>query len=189
MRKIILGVGLTLDGYIARSDGSVDFLFMPKDYAEDSVRDREAIDTAIMGRKTLDAALNMGGGALPKAPFRMYVFSRTREAGERDGVTFINRTPVDFVRDLRQRPGKDVWLMGGAELAREFLRADLVDEIDLAVVPTLLGKGIPLFHGGFPERHFVLVENKAFSGGLLSLKYKRRRNEKQTKSRARRNQS
>jgi dihydrofolate reductase len=74
---------------------------------------------------------------------------------------------------LRKGAGKDIWLMGGGELAREFLEADLVDELYLGVVPTLIGEGIPAFPGGFRQREFSLVENKTYSRGLIALKYKR----------------
>jgi dihydrofolate reductase len=94
-RKVVLGLGISLDGYIARPDGAVDFLFKPKDYSMAPFF--ASIDTAIMGRRTWDAAVKMGGG----------------------------------------------------ELACEFLKADLVDELYLGVVPVLLGNGIPLFPPGF----------------------------------------
>jgi dihydrofolate reductase len=72
--------------------------------------------------------------------------------------------------------------MGGGELAREFLKADLVDEIYLGVVPVLLGEGLPLFPSGFPQRNFALLENKSFSKGLITLKYKRLRTKAKRKS-------
>jgi dihydrofolate reductase len=65
--------------------------------------------------------------------------------------------------------------MGGGELAREFLKADLVDELHLGIVPVLLGEGIPLFPSGFPQRDFTLAENRTYSKGLIALRYKRRR--------------
>jgi dihydrofolate reductase len=80
---------------------------------------------------------------------------------------------ASFVSKLRKSRGKDIWLMGGGELAREFLNADLVDEIHLGIIPRLLGEGIPLFPSGFPQRDFELIENKSYSQGLVSLKYKR----------------
>jgi len=175
VRKIILGLGISLDGYIARRNGAVDFLFMPKDYADSSFGQFfTTIDTAIMGRKTYDVAQKMGGASYgPK--IAMYVYSRKRPAGERDGVTFTRQSPAALIRRLRQHDGKHIWLMGGGELAREFLKADLVDELYIGVVPVLLGEGIPLFPSGFPQRNFALVENKTFSKGLIALKYKRAR--------------
>jgi dihydrofolate reductase len=82
---------------------------------------------------------------------------------------------------VRERPGKDIWLMGGGELARAFLNADLVDRLHLGVVPVLLGAGIPLFPSGFPQRDFRLIENKTFSKGLISLMYERSRPRRKAK--------
>jgi dihydrofolate reductase len=178
MRKVVLGLGISLDGYIARRNGDVDFLFMPKDY---SMADFFAcIDTALMGRKTYDIAKKMGGSFGPKTP--TYVFSRKRRPGDRDGVTFTNRSPAALVGEIRKRPGKDIWLMGGGQLIRDFLKADLVDELYIGVVPVLLGEGIPLFPSGFPQREFALIENKTFSRGLISLKYERVRTRTKRKS-------
>jgi dihydrofolate reductase len=172
-RKIVLGLGISLDGYIARLNDAVDFLFMPKDYSMAPFF--ATIDTAIMGRKTLEAGLKMGGsGSFSGSSTAYYVFSRSKPAIELDGVAFVNQSPAAFVRQLRKKPGKDIWLMGGGELARDFLKADLVDELYLGIVPVLLGEGIPLFPSGFPQRNFELVENKTYSKGLIALKYKRK---------------
>ena len=84
-------------------------------------------------------------------------------------------SPATVVRLLRKNKGKNIWLMGGGELARDFLKADLVDELYIGMVPVLIGKGIPLFPPGFPQREFSLVENKTYSKGLIALKYKRKR--------------
>ncbi len=169
MRKIVLGLGISLDGYIARPDGSVDFLFMPKDYSMAPFF--ATIDTAIMGRKSLEAGLKMGGGKFDSGGLATYVFSHSQAPGERDGLTFVNRSPAAFVNKLRKRPGKNIWLMGGGELARDFLKADLVDELYIGMVPVLLGEGIPLFPSGFPQRDFSLIENKTYSKGMTACPY------------------
>jgi dihydrofolate reductase len=173
MRSVVLGLGISLDGYIARPDGTLDFLFMPKDYSMAPFF--ATVDTALMGRKTLDAALKMGGGDFSKSPMATYVFSRSLPAGKRDGVIFTRQSPGAVVRQLRKKKGKNIWLMGGGELARDFLKADLVDELYIGMVPVLTGAGIPLFPPGFPQREFSLVENKTYSKGLIALKYKRKR--------------
>jgi dihydrofolate reductase len=173
MRKVVLSLSMSLDGYIARLDGSVDFLFMPKGYSMAPFFAR--VDTEVMGRKTLDAGLKMSGGSLPDYGMARYVFSHSKPPGERDGITFVNESPGAFVAKLRKRPGKDIWLMGGGELVRDFLTADLIDELDLGVVPVLLGEGIPLFPSGFPQRDFSLIENNSLSRGMVQLKYKRLR--------------
>lgn len=170
MRKIILGLGISIDGYIARLDGTFDFLFMPKDFS--MAEFFASIDTGIMGRKTYEVAKAQGeGGFGPK--IKTYVLSRTLPPGEREGHIFVNVSPQALVEEIRRGKGKDIWLMGGGEIARDFLKADLVDELHLGVVPVLLGEGLPLFPSGFPQRDFTLIENKTFSRGLISLKYKR----------------
>jgi dihydrofolate reductase len=174
MRKVVLGLGISLDGYIARLDGSVDFLFMPKDYSMAGFF--SSIDTAILGRKTYDVAKAMGGGFGGNVKY--YVMSRTLPAGEREGLIFTRESPAALLEKIRMHKGKDIWLMGGGELARDFLKADLVDELYLGIVPVLLGEGLPLFPSGFPQRNFALVENKTFSRGLIALKYRRVRERK-----------
>jgi len=171
MRKVILGCGLSLDGYIARPDGSVDFLVMPKDASKAMADFFAKLDAILIGRKTWSATKSMGEG--PKGPWTSYVFSRSLPPGERDGVTFVNQSPAEFIGELRKRPGKHIFHMGGGELARSFLQADLVDELSLGIVPVLLGEGIPMFPSGFPQRDFKLIENKTSSQGSVSLTYQR----------------
>jgi len=176
MRKIILGLGISLDGYIARPDGAVDFLFMPKDYSMGPFF--KTIDTAFMGRKTYEVAMRMGGGSVGTPGVTSYVFSGTLPAGERNGVIFVDDAPKKVAAMVRKRKGKNIWLMGGGELGRDFLKEDLVDELYIGVVPVLIGEGIPLFPSGFPQREFRLLENKTFSRGMIALKYERARKKK-----------
>jgi dihydrofolate reductase len=179
MRRIVLGLGISLDGYIARPDGSVDFLFVPKDYSMAPFF--KTIDTALMGRKSYEAGLRMGGGEFNSFGLACYVFSRSLPPGEDPhGATIVKDSPADFVAMLRKRKGKNIWLMGGGELARDFLKADLVDELYMGMVPVLLGDGIPLFPPGFPQREFSLLENKSYSKGLIALKYERVRGKRKS---------
>src|SRR5258708_33489945 len=98
-RKIVLGLGISLDGYIARLNGDVDFLFMPKDYSMAPFF--RTVDTAILGRKTMDAGLKMGG-SFSGTSIKYYVFSRSKPAVEHAGVIFIKQSPVSFIRQLRK---------------------------------------------------------------------------------------
>src|ERR1700733_12892214 len=182
MRKVILGAGITLDGYIARPDGSVDYLVMTKEGSADMARFFATIDVIVMGRKTLDAAIAMMGGSF-KSPVDIptHVFSGTQPPGERGGVIFTNQSPVAWLRKIRARPGKHIFHMGGGELARSFLEADLIEELFLGIVPILLGDGLPLFPGGFPQRDFTLVENKTYSKNYISLTYRRVRSNRKRK--------
>src|SRR5258707_13464214 len=88
MRKVVLGLGISLDGYIARPDGAVDFLFMPKDFSMGPFF--ETIDTAVMGRKTYDVSLAMGGGGSFGPKMAAFVFSRSQPPGARGGAVFVN---------------------------------------------------------------------------------------------------
>jgi dihydrofolate reductase len=174
MRKVILGAAITLDGCIARPDGSVDYLVMTKEAAALMTNFFATVDTIVMGRKTLEVAAALSGGSYEspvKAP--TYVFSRSQPPGEREGVIFTNQSPAVWLRKIRARPGKHIFHMGGGELARSFLQADLIDELFLSVVPILLGRGLPMFPGGFPQRDFTLVENKTYSKNWISLTYRR----------------
>src|SRR5712671_5845405 len=89
-RKVVLGLGISLDGYIARPNGDIDFLFMPKDYAVSSFF--KTVDTAVMGRKSLEAGLKMSGGSLPASSMAYYVFSHSKPPGKCDGWTFVNES-------------------------------------------------------------------------------------------------
>jgi dihydrofolate reductase len=130
MRKVILGLGISLDGYIARPDDSVDFLFMPKDYSMEPFF--KTVDVAIMGRKTYDAALKLGG-SFSGSQMTNYIMSRSLPSGERDGAHVVEESPEALVARVRAKRGKHIWLMAGGEIARAFLTADLVDELYLGV--------------------------------------------------------
>ena len=172
MRKVIYAVGTSLDGYIARLDGSLDFLHLrPSNYSMASFF--KTIDVGLMGRKTYEAGVRMAGGKFESHGLRCYIFSRLLPEGERDGAIFLREEPKRFVQELRNKKGKDIWLIGGGKLAQEFLKDDLMDELYLGIRPVLIGEGIPLFAAGFPQREFTLMESKTYSGGVIALKYER----------------
>src|SRR5260370_10919462 len=99
MRKVVPGLGTSLDGYMARPDGAVDFLFMPKDYSMGPFF--ATIDTMIMGRKTYDPALKMGEGRFGESKMKSYVFSHSQPPCERGGVSFVSESPKSTVAQLR----------------------------------------------------------------------------------------
>ena len=181
MRKVVLALGISLDGYIARPDGAVDFLSMAtkdsgppgKTYSMGPFF--KTVDTAIMGRKTYDVSLKLSGGSFSNYGMKCYVLSRTQAPGDRGPVTFVNHSPKALVEMLRKQPGKAIWHMGGGELAREFLKDDLIDELYIGVVPILIGEGVPLFPAGYPQLKFRLIENNTYSKGLVAFRYERLR--------------
>lgn len=147
MRKVVLGLGISLDGYIARKNGAVDWLSMDWDY--DWTAFFKTIDVVLMGRKSWDVALSAmpeeAKGKNPYAGMEAYVFSNTLKETGVEGVEIAAGDLRKFVENLKAKDGKNIWLSGGGELAKSFLDADLVDEIYLGVTPLLLGAGVPLF--------------------------------------------
>src|SRR5438270_5656733 len=176
-RKVILGFGISIDGYIARRNGAMDYLVIDKE-GEAVMADFFArIDTTVMGRKTAAAVAKLRtSGEMPDTPgMANYVISRRWKPGKREGFEVVSGSLTAFVRKLKRRPGKDIYLGGGGELARSFLQADLVDELFIGVGPILLGDGIPGFPGKFPQRDFKLAESKSYSNGSVGLRYERMR--------------
>jgi dihydrofolate reductase len=176
-RKVILGFGISLDGYIARRNGDLDFLVIDKEGESVMADFFSKIDTTIMGRKTAAATAKMReSGEIPETPgMANYVFSRRWKPGKRVGFEVVSGSLKAFVRKLKRRPGKDIYLGGGGELARSFLQEDLVDELFIGLGPILLGDGIPGFPGKFPQRDFKLTECKSYSNGSVGLRYERKR--------------
>src|SRR5450432_2017201 len=178
-RKVILGFGISLDGYIARRNGAMDYLVIDKE-GEAVMADFFAkIDTTIMGRKTAAATAEMRAemhktGEIPEMPaMSTYVFSRRWKPGKRDGFEVVDGSLTAFVKKLKRRQGKDIYLGGGGKLCRSFLQEDLVDELYLGLGPVLLGDGIPAFPAKFPQRNFKLIECKSYSNGSVGLRYDR----------------
>jgi dihydrofolate reductase len=176
-RKVILGFGISLDGYIARRNGAMDYLVLDQEGEALMAGFFAKIDTTIMGRKTAAATAEMRkSGEIPEMPgISNYVFSRRWKPGKRDGFEVVTGSLAAFVKKLKRRPGKDIYLGGGGELCRSFLQEDLIDELFIGVVPILLGDGIPGFPGKFPQRDFRLTECKSYSNGSVGLRYERMR--------------
>jgi dihydrofolate reductase len=174
-RKIILGFGISIDGYIARRNGAMDYLVIDKEGESVMVDFFAKIDTTIMGRKTAVGMVKMRkSGEMPETPgIANYVVSRRWKPGKRDGFEVVNGSLTALVRKLKRRQGKDIYLGGGGELCRSFLQEDLVDELFIGVGPVLLGDGIPGFPGKFPQRDFRLTECKSYANGSVGLRYER----------------
>jgi dihydrofolate reductase len=138
-RKVILGFGISIDGYIARRNGAMDYLVIDKE-GEALMADFFAkIDTTIMGRKTAAATAKMRkSGEIPETPgIANYVVSRRWKPGKREGFEVVSGSLTAFVKKLKRRPGKDIYLGGGGQLCRSFLQEDLVDELFIGVGPVL----------------------------------------------------
>jgi dihydrofolate reductase len=166
MRKIILNVAVSLDGFIEGPNGEYDWCFNDQDYGLTPFF--KSLDAIFMGRKSYEVA-NQHGGENPWKGITTYLFSRTIGKAPSDEVVLVRG--MDEVKSIINQPGKDIWLFGGAELITEFMNAGLIDEYWLSVHPIVLGSGKPLFQNINGRKHFKLVESKIYDTGLASLKY------------------
>jgi len=168
MRKIKLYIASSLDSYIARESGDIDWLFTNEDYGYAKFYD--SIDTILVGRKTYDQSLKFD--EYPYKGRKVYVFTR-RIDGKKNTpyVEYIDEDIPAFVKHLLQSVGKDIWLLGGGEIVSILLNADLVDEVILSIHPLILGKGIPLFSYIKKLVNLQLLESIPFGSGLVQLCY------------------
>jgi dihydrofolate reductase len=176
-RKIIVQIATSADGFIARSDGSVDWLDRPSpkgNYGMGAFY--KSIDTILWGRKTCDMALDFQKKGVTGSAFdtrvKNYVFTRgPLPSAAPAGVEFVNEPIKAFTNRLRGKKGKDIWMMGGAGIIAAFLDQGDIDEFMIAVIPTFIGEGIPLIA---PARRTVplkLITSTKFSDGVLNLHY------------------
>lgn len=169
MRKIILGLAVSLDGYIEGPNGEYDWCFHDQDYGMSDFFKR--IDSLFIGRKTYEMAQAMGNAAGSGFPnLKEYIFSTTLDS-VKDGAKLIKKNIKKEVEKIKKEKGKDIWLFGGAGLTTSLLNLGLVDEISLAVHPVILGAGKPLFSDIKKRIELKLVDTKKYSTGLVSLTY------------------
>lgn len=161
-RKIILYIAASIDGYIARENGDIDWLEKAEGKGDNGYGQfLEGIDTVLMGKKTYDQVLGFDI-PFPYSDKKCYVFS-TKSRGRDEYVEFINDDIVSFCQKLNQKPGKDIWIVGGGSVLKEFWKHQLIDEIQLAIIPTILGKGIPLFSTEAKETSLQLLKTEQFN--------------------------
>ena len=169
MRRLRYQVATSLDGYIAGPNGDFDWIVMDPDI--DFAALLAQFDTAVMGRKTFLATVQQGGdGAMPGLD--VVVFSRTLRPADYPAVSIVDGDPAEAVRSLKARPGKDIWLFGGGELFRTLLEAGLVDTVEPAVVPVLLGGGIPMLPPPASRTKLSLSRHRLYpTSGIVLIEY------------------
>jgi dihydrofolate reductase len=180
MRKLILGLAITLDGYIEGPNGEFDWCFTDQDYGLNEFF--TGIDAVFMGRKSYDVAQQFAesnsGEVIPgMPPLTEYVFSKTLRS-VKNGAVLVAEDAMDEARKIKEQPGKDIWLYGGASLVEAMMNEGLVDELWLSVHPILLGSGRLLFPQSSSRTHLTLINSMAYGTGLLSLRYSVNKNKK-----------
>ena len=167
MRQLRYSVAASLDGYIAGPKGEFDWIVVDPEI--DFVEMYAGFSGLVMGRHSYDVFTSTGGA--PEAPLPTYVYSRTLPEGTRDGITF-KRDALAHVQELKQEDGKPLWLWGGGELFRQLAAAQLVDGVDVAVIPVLLGGGIRLLPEPGPKLTLKLRTHRLYSQtGTIFLEY------------------
>jgi dihydrofolate reductase len=166
VRRIRYRVAMSLDGYIAGPNGEPGWIVMDPDVDFASVWAQ--FDTILVGRKTFDEMVRAGRTRMPGV--ETYVVSHSLKHGKHPGVTIINDKLEQTVTSLRSKTGKDIWLFGGGELFRSLLDVGLVDTVEVAVMPVLLGSGIPLLPGGAQQK-LRLSGHRVYRTGIIGLEY------------------
>ena len=177
MRKIIVYITTSADGFISRCDGSIDWLDRPRakgNYGMDAFY--KTIDTTLWGRKTYDMALDFQKKGVSGTAFdtsvKNFVFTRTApQSPPPPGVEFVTEPIKPFATGLRQKKGKHIWVMGGAGIIASFLDEGEIDEFMIHVIPKFIGEGIPLIA---PARRTVplkLLSSTKFTDGVVELHY------------------
>ena len=165
MRKVVVYIASSLDGYIARENGDIDWLPEPSESGYNAFY--KSVDTIIMGKTTYAQVLTFG--SYPYKNKKSFVFSRTNRDND-DNVEFVSDI-AKFVDDDFPGAGKNIWLVGGSQIIASFLKQRAIDEIIITVIPVLLGKGIPLFMNLKKETKLELIKTEKF-GQLVDLHYK-----------------
>jgi dihydrofolate reductase len=169
MRRVRYGGAISLDGFIAGPQGQADWILMDPEI--DFAELLSQYDTLLMGRHTFSAMI-AAGQADPMPGFATYVFSRTLRPRDHPHVTIVRDDAAAVVRRLREQPGKDIALFGGGVLFRSLLDADLVDTVEVSLMPVLLGQGIPLMAPPYRRIELKLTSHKVLkTTGTISLQY------------------
>lgn len=168
MRIVRLSVAMSLDGYIADPKGGYDWIVIDPGFDFEEMF--KGYDAVLIGRKSYEAAKQQGGYGMPGP--KAYVFSKKLKQADVSDAT-VSADPKQTVTELKKAKGKDIWLFGGGELFRSLLELELVDELEVAVIPVLLGDGLPLLPRTAARAKLVLTQHKLFKKtGTVLLNYR-----------------
>ena len=167
MRRIRFAVAASLDGYIAGPKGEADWIIMDPDIDFSAIF--KEFDTLLVGRRTFETMVRGGSAAMPE--MKTFVFSRTMQQRDYPEVTIVAEKIEETLDTLRAESGKDIWLFGGGLLFRSLLDAGFVNTVELAVMPVLLGGGIPLLPHPAKQAKLKLTSHKVYKTGIVALEY------------------
>lgn len=177
MRKLKYHVATTVDGFIAREDGSFDFFLPEGPHIADYIETLKSYGTVLMGRRTYE--IGLAAGVTDPYPFlKSYVFSRTMKQSPNDRVVLVTENAAEVVEKLKSEPGatdEDIYFCGGADLAKTLFAAGLIDEVILKVNPVLLGAGIPLVSALPSPLPLELADHKIYTNGVILATYRVKR--------------
>jgi dihydrofolate reductase len=168
MRRIRYAVATSLDGFIAGPQGECDWIIMDPEIDSGEIFSR--FDTILMGRRTFELTLRPGAPGWPPG-MQIVVFSRSLRQQDYPNVTIVAEKPEAVLKNVRSKPGKDIWLFGGGTFFRSLLEVRLVDTVEVAVIPVLLGQGIPLLPPPAKQTKLKLLGHKVYKTGIVSLEY------------------
>jgi dihydrofolate reductase len=168
MRRVFYRVAASLDGFIAGPNGEIDWII--PDPTFDFASLYAGVDTVLLGRRTYEMTLQPGAPPWP-AGWRIYVFSKTLDAAQHAKVTVVSGNIGSTVTGLRSEPGRDIWLFGGGSLFASLLSAQVVDQVEVAIMPVLLGGGTPLVSAVTPRSRLTLTRSNTSPSGIVNLEY------------------
>ncbi len=167
MRKVILYIATSIDNYIAKKNGDVNWLFTDGDYGYTDFF--ESIDITLMGNKTYRQILTFG--EFPYKEKENYVFTRQKNTSDTIFAKMISGNIVMFTEDLKIQSGKSIWLIGGSEIIELFMNNNLVDELIILIHPIILGEGIPLISKRVRLTELKFERSTQFESGLIQIYY------------------
>ena len=171
MAEVSLFIATSLDGFIADSEGGVDWLFTDQDYGYAAFF--ATVGALVMGRRTYEQVLGFGDWPYGATP-AIVLTRNPADAADVPSVSFASGQPDDILQGITVAEAKKIWLVGGSEVATAFARAGLIDEVVLSIHPTLLGDGVPLFTGRRPRQDFALADCRSYETGLVQLTSRRK---------------
>lgn len=171
MRKLIVYISMSIDGFIAGPDGDLGFLSQVEVAGEDYGYSEfvKTIDAVIIGRKTIEKVESMGY-EYPLHDREVYVISRNLRQ-DKGSMHYYQGNPADLARELKGKPGKNIYCDGGSEIVNQLFKAGEVDDLILSIIPVILGDGIPLFRSGNALQTMHLISCKSYPSGLVQMHY------------------